>query len=116
VNEDLYRGRLRKEPVADRRLIPRDVAHRFREDSEKGPAWVGIRIDDRQNAKRPPVREGIMHKIHAPPFGWADRHRSGPAMQGHVFASPHPHPQLKPIQSVQPTDPLPIHEPPFPPE
>jgi hypothetical protein len=37
-------------------------------------------------------------------------------MQGHVFTSPHPHPQLKSIQSVQPPDPLPIHEPPFPPE
>jgi hypothetical protein len=38
VNEDLCRGWLRKEPVADRRLIPRDVGHRFREGSKKWPA------------------------------------------------------------------------------
>ncbi|WHZ24234.1 MAG: hypothetical protein OJF47_003346 [Nitrospira sp.] len=37
VNEDLCRGRLRKEPAADRRLIPRDVGHRFREGSKKWP-------------------------------------------------------------------------------
>lgn len=32
-------------------------------------------------------------------------------MQGHVLASAHPHPQLEPIQAVQPTHSLPVHQP-----
>jgi hypothetical protein len=37
-------------------------------------------------------------------------------MQGHVLAPPNPHAELGAIQTVQPTDPLPVHEPALPPE
>jgi hypothetical protein len=37
-------------------------------------------------------------------------------MQGHVLAPPNPHAKLEAIQTVQPTDPLPVHEPALPPE
>lgn len=70
-----------------------------------------LTIDDRQDSKWPPVGERIMHKIQTPTLAGTSRHRCGAAMQGHVFAPPHAHPQLKSIQAVQPTDSLPIHEP-----
>src|SRR5687767_7646259 len=41
-----------------------------------------------------------MHEIHTPPLLWPDRHWSGPAMQGHVFASPHPHAELQAIEAI----------------
>ncbi len=34
-------------------------------------------------------------------------------MQGDVFPSPHPHAELQPLKSIQPSDPLAIHEPAF---
>lgn len=75
--------------------------------------WTGATpvIDDRQDSKRPPIGERIMHNIHTPPLAGTGRHRRGAAMQGSVLAPPHPHPQLKSIQAIQPTDSLPVHEP-----
>jgi hypothetical protein len=54
--------------------------------------------------------EGIMHKIHTPSLVRPDRHRSGPAMQGHVFGAADAHPQLKPIEPIQAAHPLAINE------
>jgi hypothetical protein len=52
-----------------------------------------------------------MDKIHTPTLAGTGRHRRGAAMQRHVLAPPHPHPQLQAVQAVQPTDALPVHEP-----
>jgi len=63
--------------------------------------WTGATpvIDDRQDSKRPPIGERIMHKIHTPTLAGTGRHRRGAAMQGHVLATSHPHPQLQSIQA-----------------
>ena len=54
-----------------------------------------------------------MHEIHTPPFlrtGW---HRGWASMQRDMFASPHAHPQLEPLQAIPATNPFPVDCPAF---
>jgi hypothetical protein len=55
-----------------------------------------------------------MHEIHAPALGWANGHWSWAPMQGHMFATPHPHPELQAIQTIESPYPLAIDLPAFP--
>jgi hypothetical protein len=70
-------------------------------------------IDDGAHPKRPAIGERIVDEIHAPTLGWADGSRRGTPMQGDVFAAADPHPQLQPVQPVQPTHAFLIHRPSF---
>lgn len=54
-------------------------------------------IDDRQDSKRSPIRESIMHKIHAPALGGARWNECWATMQGDMFPSSHQHPKLQPL-------------------
>ena len=54
-----------------------------------------------------------MDEVHAPALGRTDRHRRRPSVQRDVLPSPDAHPQLQPLEAIQPTDALPIHHPAF---
>src|SRR5512147_483749 len=73
-------------------------------------------IHDRQDPKRPSISQGIMHEIHAPAFSWTGWYRGWATMQRDVLPPPHAHPQLQSLQSIEPSYPLPIHEPAFAPQ
>ena len=70
-------------------------------------------IDDRQNPKRPPVGQGIMHEIHAPPLSRSYRRGRRASVQGDMFSAPDPHTELQALESIEPSHPLAIHEPAF---
>ena len=70
-------------------------------------------IHDREDPKRPSVGQGIMHKIHTPSLVRTTRHGSRSTVKGDMFSSAHPHAELQSIQAVQPSDALPIDEPPL---
>ena len=71
-------------------------------------------INDREHPKRATVREGIMYKVHAPALGWPGWDRGRPAVQGYVLPSPDPHPDLQPVEPIEPSHPLAVHHPSFP--
>jgi hypothetical protein len=71
----------------------------------------------RECGSRGPVRghycPGCAAVGRAPPFLGAHRGRGGAAMQGDVLAAPDAHPELQPLEPVEPAHALPIHAPPL---
>ena len=57
-----------------------------------------------------------MHKIHTPSLVQTTRHGSRSTVEGDMFSSAHPHAELQSIQAIQPSDALPIDEPPLTPQ
>ena len=55
-----------------------------------------------------------MHKVHTPPLDRPGGDGGGPAVQRHVLAAPDPHPDLQPVESIEPSHPLTIHRPSLP--
>ena len=68
-------------------------------------------IYDRQDPKRSPVGQGIMHKIHALAFGRPARDRGGATMQCDMLATPDSHAELQAIQAIRSSEALAIHRP-----
>jgi hypothetical protein len=54
-----------------------------------------------------------MHEIYAPALGRAGRYGGWSTMQCDVFPSPHAHPELQAIESIEPPHPLAVHQPAF---
>src|SRR5215831_15722067 len=52
-----------------------------------------------------------MHEVHAPPFPGTCGARGGAPVQGDVLAPPDAHPELQPVEPIEPADALAIHAP-----
>src|SRR5215467_1019469 len=55
-----------------------------------------------------------MHEVHAPPFPRTRGARCGAPVQGDVLAPPDAHPELQPVEPIEPADALAIHAPSLP--
>src|SRR5215467_10966335 len=55
-----------------------------------------------------------MHEVHAPPFPGTRGARCGAPGQGDVLAPPDAHPELQPVEPIEPADALAIHAPSLP--
>src|SRR5215813_12076705 len=55
-----------------------------------------------------------MHEVHAPPFPGTRGARCGAPVQGDVLAPPDAHPELQPVEPIEPADALAIHAPSLP--
>jgi hypothetical protein len=58
-------------------------------------------IDDRQDSRRPSIRQGIRYKIHAPALSGTVGDRGRATMKCDVLASPHPFPIHPPAFTPQ---------------
>jgi hypothetical protein len=54
-----------------------------------------------------------MYKVPAPALGRTGRYGRGATMQGDVLPSPHTHPELQILESIESSHPLAIHQPAF---
>ena len=50
-------------------------------------------IVDREHAKRPPIKQLIVHEIYTPALLRADRRGRRPTIQRHALPAPHAHPK-----------------------
>jgi Recombinase zinc beta ribbon domain len=73
-------------------------------------------IDDGQDPKRAAISQRIVHEVHGPALRGAGPARRRPAVQSHVLTAKHAHADLQAFEPIQPTHPLMIHVPAFPPE
>src|SRR5215471_8954903 len=55
-----------------------------------------------------------MHEVHAPPFPGTGGVRCGAPVPGDVLAPPDAHPELQPVEPIEPADALAIHAPSLP--
>src|SRR5215467_4202433 len=55
-----------------------------------------------------------MHEVHTPPFSGTRGTRGGAPVQGDVLAPPDAHPELQPVEPIEPADALAIHAPALP--
>ncbi|HEU5155053.1 MAG TPA: hypothetical protein VFU03_10015 [Gemmatimonadales bacterium] len=95
----VHGDRLRGWPGADRTVQGRrDVPPREAETALQERTLPTPLIDDRQDAKRAPIGQLVVHEVHAPPILRPARHGGGSTVQRAMFPAAHPHAHLQPLQ------------------